>query len=141
MLRTPVNTDIIAIYETRKTRVTHAHTQVIDLRPMGEKYAIVCVTHDQAIPYRTRLEAESISHKPQLFCTACDAIANPPAAEDEVTSDAEVIDLDALGASDAEVIDATCEDVTDDAGILEIESGIDAPHGFTKKGTPRKRAA
>jgi hypothetical protein len=91
MLRTPVQNDVIAIYETLKCRSTHAHTEVLDLRPIGNKYAMHCVTHNSTMPHPTRLSAESLSHKPQEWCGECRAIfaaknAPAPDADAEVTT-------------------------------------------------------
>lgn len=135
MLRTPVQNDIIAIYETRKTRVTKAHTQVLDLRPIGSKYAMHCVTHCETQQHRTRLEAESLSHKPQLWCTACAHIADAPEDAPTVT-----VEVNVEGASDAPVIEVNAEDVIEVTEVLEIESGVEAPHGFTASGNVRRTA-
>lgn len=71
MLRTPKQDEVVVIYETRKNRVSGAHTQVIDLRPVGNKYAVRCVTHDYASPRNVRLASEAESHKSHEWCPSC----------------------------------------------------------------------
>lgn len=71
MLRTPKADEMVVIYETRKNRVSGAHTQVIDLRPQGGKYALRCVTHDQTFPRNVRLATEAESHHSETWCPQC----------------------------------------------------------------------
>lgn len=106
MLRTPVQNDVIAIYETLKTRITGAHTQVLDLRPIGQKYAMQCVTHNYAAPHRVRLAAEAESHKPHMWCPECASIAK--AKEDK---------------KDDNVIEGVARDITN--AVAELPAPVD----------------
>jgi|tagenome__1003787_1003787.scaffolds.fasta_scaffold19589626_1 hypothetical protein len=71
MLRTPKADEVMAIYETRKNRVSGAHTQVLDDRPNGGKYILRCVTHDQSFPRNVRLATEAESHHSEDWCPQC----------------------------------------------------------------------
>src|SRR3954451_21509139 len=71
MLRTPKADEMVVIYETRKNRVSGSHTQVIDLRPQGGKYALHCVTHGTTFDRNVRLATEAESHKSHLWCPQC----------------------------------------------------------------------
>lgn len=102
MLRTPVQNDVIAIYETLKCRSSKAHTQVLDLRPIGHKYAMHCVTHNTTMPHPTRLSAEALSHKPHEWCPECASIVR---AQTPVVTD-------------ADVIEGTARDITDEVIAL-----------------------
>jgi len=77
MLRTPKADEKVVIYETRKNRVSGSHTQVIDLRPEGAKYALRCVTHDHTTPRNVRLAAEAESHKSHDWCPRCTDTRDP----------------------------------------------------------------
>lgn len=83
MLRTPKQDETVVIYETRKNRVSKAHTQVIDLRPEGRKYALKCVTHGFTVERETRLSTEAESHKSHEWCPTCKAsvVTEAPVAE------------------------------------------------------------
>lgn len=78
MLRTPKSDESVVIYETLKLRSTGSHTQVIDLRPNGEKYAIRCVTHDHTVARNVRLASEAESHKSHTWCPECTLIERAP---------------------------------------------------------------
>jgi adenine-specific DNA methylase len=84
MLRTPKADEMVVIYETRKNRVSGAHTQVIDLRPHGEKYAIRCVTHDQQFARNVRLAAEAESHHSETWCPMCTDVRPAPTTTEVV---------------------------------------------------------
>lgn len=71
MLRTPKTDEIVVIYETLKNRRTGSHTQVIDLRPEGKKYALKCATHGTQVERNVRLAAEAESHRSHEWCKKC----------------------------------------------------------------------
>lgn len=97
MLRTPKQDESVVIYETRKNRISGAHTQVIDLRPQGEKYALHCVTHDHTQARDVRLAAEAESHKSQEWCASCKAVVEAKSMPQDVRGWTVETILDAIG--------------------------------------------
>lgn len=79
MLRTPKPDEVVAIYETQKNRATGSHTMVLDLRPVGHKYALHCATHRETVLRDVRLAAEAESHQSAEWCPQCNGEHVPPA--------------------------------------------------------------
>jgi hypothetical protein len=109
MLRTPKADENVVIYETRKNRVSGSHTQVIDLRPQGGKYALVCVTHGTQFPRNVRLATEAESHKSHMWCPECTDTRDAEIVQDEQRAQV-TVNLDSTPEEVAAFIEAYAAD-------------------------------
>lgn len=125
MLRTPKADECVVIYETRRNRATGSHTQVIDLRPVGKKYALKCVTHDTLVERNVRLASEAESHRSGEWCTQCEGTHVPPTVKNVTQDDAS--EWDAIAASMQDLGKMTSDEV------LAIIGGSTAQKACMKK--------